>query len=297
MKKCYICVLATAFLFGTMEVAAKYTGGAFNSIQLTFLRFLIGGLMLLPFAISDLKKRGHSLTAGDLGYLLFLGVISISISMTLLQVSMIGINANLAAIIICTNPLFTMIFAHFVADDPFTKRKAVVLLLMLIGLVIVANPAEVLSGGIDPLYLGCAVVAAVTFGLYTAYGKRRIASIGGMAQNAFSFLFGCAVLLPVMLIADIPIFGGISAQTLPVLLYLGIFVTGLGYYFYMKAIELGGPSVASIAFFLKPVIAPILAFIVLGEPITANLIAGVLFILAGSYVNMAPGLKAVKAAK
>ena len=280
-----------------MEVAAKYTGGAFNSIQLTFLRFLIGGLMLLPFAISDLKKRGHSLTAGDLGYLLFLGVISISISMTLLQVSMIGINANLAAIIICTNPLFTMIFAHFVADDPFTKRKAVVLLLMLIGLVIVANPAEVLSGGIDPLYLGCAVVAAVTFGLYTAYGKRRIASIGGMAQNAFSFLFGCAVLLLVMLIADIPIFGGISAQTLPVLLYLGIFVTGLGYYFYMKAIELGGPSVASIAFFLKPVIAPILAFIVLGEPITANLIAGVLFILAGSYVNMAPGLKAVKAAK
>ena len=280
-----------------MEVAAKYTGGAFNSIQLTFLRFLIGGLMLLPFAISDLKKRGHSLTAGDLGYLLFLGVISISISMTLLQVSMIGINANLAAIIICTNPLFTMIFAHFVADDPFTKRKAVVLLLMLIGLVIVANPAEVLSGGIDPLYLGCAVVAAVTFGLYTAYGKRRIASIGGMAQNAFSFLFGCAVLLPVMLIADIPIFGGISAQTLPVLLYLGIFVTGLGYYFYMKAIELGGPSVASIAFFLKPVIAPILAFIVLGEPITANLIAGVLFILAGSYVNMAPGLKAVEAAK
>ena len=280
-----------------MEVAAKYTGGAFNSIQLTFLRFLIGGLMLLPFAISDLKKRGHSLTAGDLGYLLFLGVISISISMTLLQVSMIGINANLAAIIICTNPLFTMIFAHFVADDPFTKRKAVVLLLMLIGLVIVANPAEVLSGGIDPLYLGCAVVAAVTFGLYTAYGKRRIASIGGMAQNAFSFLFGCAVLLPVMLIADIPIFGGISAQTLPVLLYLGIFVTGLGYYFYMKAIELGGPSVASIAFFLKPVIAPILAFIVLGEPITANLIVGVLFILAGSYVNMAPGLKAVKAAE
>ena len=280
-----------------MEVAAKYTGGAFNSIQLTFLRFLIGGLMLLPFAISDLKKRGHSLTAGDLGYLLFLGVISISISMTLLQVSMIGINANLAAIIICTNPLFTMIFAHFVADDPFTKRKAVVLLLMLIGLVIVANPAEVLSGGIDPLYLGCAVVAAVTFGLYTAYGKRRIASIGGMAQNAFSFLFGCAVLLPVMLIADIPIFGGISAQTLPVLLYLGIFVTGLGYYFYMKAIELGGLSVASIAFFLKPVIAPILAFIVLGEPITANLIVGVLFILAGSYVNMAPGLKAVKAAK
>ena len=56
MKKCYISIIATAFLFGTLEVSIKYSGAAFNSIQLTFIRFLIGGILLLPFAISDLKK-------------------------------------------------------------------------------------------------------------------------------------------------------------------------------------------------------------------------------------------------
>lgn len=296
LKKCFFCIIATAFLFGTLEVSVKLSGAAFDAIQLTFLRFLIGGALLLPFSIADLKKRRYRLTAGDLGYLLFLGITCVCLSMALLQLSIKGINANLAAVIICTSPLFTMIFAHFVADDPFTRRKAVVLALMLIGLVIVADPRKLLSGAISPLHLCYAVLSSLTFGLYTAYGKRRIAKIGGMTQNALSFLFGCLVLLIFMLCTDIPVTRGISLHTLPVLLYLGIFVTGLGYYFYLKAIELSGPSMASIAFFLKPIIAPILAFFVLGEPITLNLVLGVVFILAGSYINIAGGLSAGKPA-
>ena len=230
MKKCAFCIIATAFLFGTLEVSVKYSGVSFDSIQLTFLRFLIGGLLLLPFSIADLKKRGYRLTPGDLGYLLFLGVTCVCLSMALLQLSIEGINANLAAVIICTSPLFTMIFAHFVADDPFTRRKALVLALMLVGLVIVADPRKVLSGAVSPLHLLYAVLSSMIFGLYTAYGKRRIAKIGGMTQNAMSFLFGCGVLLIFMLLAGKPVIRGISLQTLPILLYLGIFVTGLGYY-------------------------------------------------------------------
>lgn len=291
MKKYFLYILATAFLFSTLEVAVKYTGATFNSIQLTFIRFFIGGLVLLPFSIVDLKKRAYRLTWGDIGYLVFLGVTCVCLSMSLLQVSITKINAGLVAVIICTSPLFTMIFAHFVADDPFTRRKAVVLALMLIGLIIVADPRKVLSGSIDPLYLSYAVLASALFGLYTAYGKRRIAKIGGLTQNSLSFLFGCAVLLVVMLVAKIPVTQGVSLETAPILLFLGIFVTGLGYYCFLRAIELAGPSTASIAFFLKPIIAPVLAYFVLKEPITANLVVGVLFILAGSYINLAPGLK------
>ena len=167
---------------------------------------------------------------------------------------------------------------------------------VLVGLVIVADPRKVLSGAVSPLHLLYAVLSSMIFGLYTAYGKRRIAKIGGMTQNAMSFLFGCGVLLIFMLLAGKPVVRGISLQTLPILLYLGIFVTGLGYYFYLKAIALSGPSMASIAFFLNPLIAPVLAFLVLGEPITFNLVIGVAFILAGSYINIAGGLHTGKAA-
>lgn len=56
MKKVYFFVVLTAFLFGTMEVALKLAGSELDPFQLTFLRFFIGGVLLLPFAAAELKK-------------------------------------------------------------------------------------------------------------------------------------------------------------------------------------------------------------------------------------------------
>lgn len=204
MKNSFIYILITAFLFGTMEVALKLAGVSFNAIQLTFLRFMIGGIFLLPFAIFDLRKRQYKLTAGDWGYLLLLGVICICISMTFFQIGVMRTNANLAAIIISMNPVFTMVFAHFLVNEKFTKRKALVLLLNLIGLVIVANPFNSFKGNqIDGILITS--VAAIAFGLYTAMGKKRIAKIGGLTQNSFSFILGSMVLLVILLVTGLPV--------------------------------------------------------------------------------------------
>lgn len=52
MNKGYLFILTTAFLFGTMETALKFFGSLFHPIQITVLRFFIGGFMLLPLALS-----------------------------------------------------------------------------------------------------------------------------------------------------------------------------------------------------------------------------------------------------
>ena len=285
-RKSILYIVLTAFCFGTMEVASKLGGASFDSIQLVFLRFVIGGLILLPFAVHDLKKKNYRLTPSDWLYLLALGAVCVCISMAMFQIGVKRINANLASIIISMNPLFTMIFAKFIVDEPFTKKKALVLVISFAGLVIVVNPATLIGGTIDVTGLLITVGAALSFGLYTAMGKKRIAKLGGMVENAVSFLLGSAVLLVFMAISGTPVLAGINTETLPVLLYLGICVTGIGYYAFLKAIELSGASNASIAFFIKPVVAPIAAWLVLGEAITWNFIAGVVVILIGSYINM-----------
>lgn len=287
-KKGIIYIVLTAFFFGTMEVASKMAGVSFNAIQLVFIRFLIGGVLLLPFAIKDLKKKNYKLTAGDMGYLLVLGIVCVCISMAMLQYGVKRINANLASIIICMNPLFTMVFAHFIVHEKFTRKKALVLAVSFVGLLIVVNPATVLQGNVDAVGLLITFAAAVSFGLYTALGKLRLAKLGGMVQNSFSFLMGAGVLLVVMLFTGVPVTEGVNLQTLPLLLYLGIFVTGAGYYFFLKAIEMAGPSNASLAFFIKPVLAPFISLIVLQEPVTLNFVIGVVVILLGSYINMRP---------
>ena len=55
MKRAYIYVLITALLFGTMEVSCKIAANDLDPFQLTFLRFLIGGLILLPFAVGQAR--------------------------------------------------------------------------------------------------------------------------------------------------------------------------------------------------------------------------------------------------
>lgn len=284
-KNSTVYIIAAAFLFGTMEVAIKLAGLSFGAVQLTFLRFLIGGIFLLPFAIHDLRKRKCKLTRGDWLYLFLLGFVCICVSMVLFQVGVMKTNANLAAVIISTSPVFTMIFAHILVNEKFTKTKALVLALNIVGLIFVANPITLLKGKANIIGILITLAASVSFGFYSALGKKRIDKIGGIAQNSLSFLLGSAVLLIVLLTTGQPVFTGIQSGNILLVLYLGIMVTGAGYYCYVNAIEISGPSTASVTFFIKPVFAPILAFVVLKEEITVNLVIGILFVLVGSYIS------------
>ena len=284
-RKSVLYIIVTAFCFGTMEVALKIGGSSFAPLQMNFLRFLIGGVVLLPLALREKRRRGLTLDRGDLGYLTLLALVGVCLSMSCFQFGVMGLNANTASVMISSNPVFTMIFAYFLVHEPFTRRKALVLILCVIGLVLVANPMHMAEGNTvkGMVYMS---VALVTFALFTALGKLRSARLGGTIQTCFTFLIASVFNLIILLVSRSPIVSGLSLQSLPVLLYCGLVVTGLGYFSYLSAIELAGPSNASIAFFLKPVIAVTAAALILKEPVTPNIVAGVALILIGSFLNL-----------
>ena len=53
----YLYIVLCAVIFSTMEVMLKTVHGVFAPMQITCLRFLIGGLLLVPFALRSMKKR------------------------------------------------------------------------------------------------------------------------------------------------------------------------------------------------------------------------------------------------
>ena len=63
MKRGYLYIAVTTLLFSSMEVALKLISGQFNPIQLNFSRFIVGGLVLIPFAVRELKSAAGSWTA------------------------------------------------------------------------------------------------------------------------------------------------------------------------------------------------------------------------------------------
>ena len=265
MKKAYFCVVITALLFGTMEVACKIGRSSLDPFQLTFLRFLIGGCVLLPFAITHLKRNKIRINGKDLLSLAGVGFLGVTVSMSMFQFSIMMCNASTVSVLICVNPFFTMVFAHFFTSEKLDAGKLGILAVALTGIFFMFRPWDIQEGN-TALGMGLMIGAAFVFGLYTVAGKQAQRKIGLMAQTSISFLFGSGFLLVIMLILGRPVISGIPGNV-PVILYAGIMVTGVGYFFYFKAIELADASTGAFAFFLKPAIAPIIAVIVLKETI------------------------------
>lgn len=284
-KKDIFCVTLTALLFATMEVTLKIAGGDLDAFQLTFIRFAIGGIILLPFALKDLKKRSVKLTGSDWVYMLFLGIICIPVSMLLFQIAILNANANLVAVIICSNPIFVMIYSHFLLKDRFTQLKLLVLSVSVLGLLFAANPFNMAEGN-TAFGIICAFLAAASFALYTTVGKLRIEKIGDMSMTCLTFILGCAAMLIPMILMGKPIIAGIDSGNILIVLYIGIAVTGIGYFSYFTAIHSCGPANASIVFFLKPMFAPLFALMMLGESITWNIVVGIALLLTGSFINI-----------
>lgn len=303
----YLYILLAAFFFSTMEVALKFIAGSFNPVQLTFSRFLIGGLVLLPFAVSKICRGSLRFQAGDWRTFAFLGFLGMTVSMTLYQMGVAYTKASTAAILFSSNPVFVALLALLILREPIGKAQALALAFDILGVLVIVNPfGEELS-----FYgVGLVLAGTVIFSLYSVLGKKSCRKYGGLTVTCMSFFFGSAemILLAALshipALADglsaagleafsrIPFLAGISPQTLPCFLYVGIGVTGLGFFCYFKAMEETSAATASLVFFLKPVLAPILAYFILREEISLQTVVGVALIFAGSMISLLPGLLA-----
>ena len=284
MKKAYFFVVLTAFLFGTMEVACKAAGSQLDPFQLTFLRFAIGGLILLPFAVGELKKNSVILSVKDILTLAGVGALGIPISMVFFQLGVMNSNAATASVLMCINPFFTMVFAHFFTEEKLNRNKFIVLAIGLAGIVFMIKPWNIQEGNtvLGIIYM---LLAAIFFGAYTVAGKVSVQKMGIMAQTSISFILGSLILLIIILITGKPVIEGVTDNIILVM-YVGIFVTGMGYFSYFMAIKKSDAATGSLAFFIKPAIAPVMAVIFLKETILWNTYIGIGLILAASYMNI-----------
>ncbi|MDO6354846.1 EamA family transporter [Caloramator sp. CAR-1] len=279
MKKVILSILFSAFVFSSIEVSGKLISGQLNAFQVTFIRFLIGALLLFPFAIRDIKRRQLVLKKDDFLFLLLEGSLCIPISMALLQLSVYFTKASTAAVMMSTNPIFMVIFSYFILGERINKRTIGAIIISFIGVLFIFNPLKI-SYDIKGMLI--ALLAAVTFSLYSVLSKKRISIYGGYIFNFFSFILGDIVLLILLLMFKVPILQGINSKNILVLIYMGIFITGLGYIFYLYAIQKTSAAISSFVFFIKPALAPILSVLMLGEKISFNVLLGIMFIILGT---------------
>lgn len=185
----------------------------------------------MPFAIKSLKVKGIALRFKGFAFLFLIGTINVVISMLCLQ---LGLNltrkAGLAAVTFSSNPLFVSISAHFLLGERLTIKKVLGTGVGIVGTVI-AFYNNLLMNHKYALGVLLLLFSAITYGIYTAMGKKFTQKSDSIVMNAFSFLFGSIVLLTFILFKHFPVFMVPPKAVIP-MLYLTICVTGIAYYTY-----------------------------------------------------------------
>ena len=122
-RKGFFYLAITIFFFSTYEVVSRTMVGAIDPIQLNFLRFFFGGLLLLPLALRDLKKRQLRLSLNDMLLLAMIGIFSVGLSMNLLQFGINLTKATQAAVIFSSNTLFVTLAASLLLRERLSLAK------------------------------------------------------------------------------------------------------------------------------------------------------------------------------
>lgn len=303
----YIFIVLCAVIFSTMEVMLKTVHGVFAPMQITCLRFLVGGVLLIPFAMRSIRKKNAVLTRKDLGFFACAGFLCVVIAMSLYQMSVTYTRASIVAVIFSCNPIFVTVLAHLLLHEEIHKNHIIALILELTAALIIIDP---IHASLDPTGALLAILSAAMFSFYSVFGKKRTPRFGGIAVTCLSFLFGATELVALLLFGrtaagaslygalglkifiDVPLFENIPLSALPALLYICCINSAAGFVCHMMAMEKTSAQEASLIFFLKPIIAPIFALIFLKEEIPLNMIVGIVCFLAGSLCAILPGILA-----
>jgi len=273
------CFLTIA-IWSTLEVVGKLLGTSVSPYAITAWRFLIGGLVILPFAFRN--RHEHKLGLKGIAHLVALGVLNVCLAMLILQLSIHYGKASISAVIISINPLFVALFANLILKESMSWGQILVLVLGVTGIgVLVLGEVEMDHARYLnlPLGIGLAIVAALSFGIYTVLTRAAVARFGNLVSNATSFIGGAVALFVFNALTGEELGVYPSWSNLLLLAYLGIILTGIAYLLYFEGMKRIGAARASMYFFLKPLISTFLAWALLRETLGAAQIAAVFLIV------------------
>lgn len=308
-------IALAAVIFSTLEVFLKLpaVAGAFHPLQITVERFIVGGLCLLPLALRSLRKLHYRLTRKDLAFFALIGLLNVPLGMVFYQLAITHGQANVVAVLFSGNPIFVTMLAFLLLREPIRWNNLLALALEVFGILAIIDPWG--SGEVSLLCVGLSILSALFFSLYAVLGKQKTAQVGSIVVTCFSLLLGALELLLLLLLGhtgvgaalyervgltifcDVPFFQGLDATTLPYFLFIGVVNCAGGYVFHMLGIEKTSATYGSLAFFVKPILAPLFALAVLGEAITQPIALGILFFLAGSLLGILPDMLRQRRAK
>lgn len=246
------------------------------------MRALMAGMFISPIYAA---RRPHRWTRADVPALLGLGFVGVALNQLFFVIGLERTSVAHAAVLIALSPMFVLLIAAIVGQERITAAKCVGMGLALLG-VAVLQFSRSGAGGASILGDVFILLAALTFSIFTVFGKQMATVQGSVVVNTFGYLGGGMLLLPMTLWAASSFdFGAVSARAWASMLYMSLFPSVVSYLIFYHVLRYI-PASRAVAFsYLQPLIATGLAVTLLGEGLNSSLVSGGALVLAGVWVT------------
>jgi len=274
--------VVSSSLGGTAAAVTRYLVSSADTITLAILRWGIGFLCLLPTAIVlrvRWPQRRDWLAVAALGlcfFGLFFVLYNLAVSYT---------TAARASLALSTLPLQTMIVGALLGIEPLTPRKTAGVCIAVLG--VFAALASGLSAAPPGAWRGELIMtgAVLCMAFYNVWSRPFIQRSSALGFLTVGMGAGAVALVAVgLLTGRVAVLGSFGAPQWIAGVYLGVGGGALAFILWVLALERATPTRVANTMTVNPVAAGLLATQLVGEPITLNLIVGLIAVFAGIWI-------------
>ncbi len=282
--------LASAFCWATTGLAIKAQSDRIDTSSYNAFRLVVGALffiVLLPFfggwdTLAQISTPSKLALAGS-------GIVGVAIGDTLYFWSMTKIGAARALPLSSIYPLFTWVIAIPLLGEQITLNAMIGTALVLGGVYLLSPQSQATThhdARMERLGTLGAIVAAALWAISTTLMKIGLQDgVNLVAINVFRMpIAALGVLLIVMKQKGRAAWQGYNLKSLPVLIVLGIYSTGIGGILWTLAIDYGGAARAALLNSASPLIGVPLSVLFLKERMTPTAVVGALLSVFGVWL-------------
>lgn len=274
--------IVSSCLGGSAAAVTRYLAGNADPVTLAILRWGIGFLLVLPAAILMRAKwppRSDWTAVAGLG-VLFFGVFFIFYNIALGYTT-----AARASLALSTLPVQTMAVGALLGIEPLTARKSLGVAIAMLG--VFAALATGLGAAPPRAWRGEAIMigAVLCMAFYNVYSRRFIVRSSALGFLCVGMGAGAVALILVGVVSGhVAVLSSFNAAQWTASVYLGIGGGAAAFILWVMALQRTTPTLVANTMTVNPIAAGLLATQLVGEPITPNLVLGLVAVFAGIWI-------------
>jgi len=277
--------LASAISAGAAVVATRFVIGETDPLALVFYRYVVSIICFVP--VVPMLWPKERLVAAEYVKIAAFGILFFVFFPWSFNAALHYNPAARGAVGLATIPIQTLLVAVAFGRETLTGAKMTGVALAFCG-ILVAFGASAFGGGDGGSLKGDGYMLLGVFcaAIYSVFGRATLMKHGALFVTALGMVFAVSALLPVIAIEQgglaLPVF---TTKGWVAVIFLGSVAGAVQFSLFMWALRWLPPTTTVLYLTLNPIAAMVLGILLLGEHLTAELVAGMALVLLGIVIG------------